>query len=157
LTSRSNSRFDLVNIKADNNIIFGSFLYASNIRTLMFRFNVTSSQFTSNTGVHGTVFYNSGMSIDDVVRDKTMVFKDCDFINNTATNKGGIFFTEDSLDFLYFRNCTFYNNTAPVGKNKFFFFFFFFFVFYKFYTQIIFDKFLSLLCFKYDFILFKLT
>jgi len=130
LTSRSNSRFDLVNIKADNNIIFGSFLYASNIRTLMFRFNVTSSQFTSNTGVHGTVFYNSGMSIDDVVRDKTMVFKDCDFINNTATNKGGIFFTEDSLDFLYFRNCTFYNNTAPVGKNKFFFFFFFFFLFF---------------------------
>ncbi|OUM66787.1 hypothetical protein PIROE2DRAFT_5883, partial [Piromyces sp. E2] len=100
----ANAMYEMKNIIAVNNKVYGSFFHLANYNK--FRFNITNSQFISNNGInhYGTILYNDGYVIDEQLSNKYIMFKNC-VIFRAITNS----------NFIYYINCTFYNNTASTG------------------------------------------
>ena len=76
-------------------------------------FNVTNCQFTNNTAMNGSVMYHDGRDIDDITAVDDLVFTDCLFQNNTATQDIAAVWTSSGN--FTMNNCEFTGNTAPFG------------------------------------------
>ncbi|ORX44651.1 hypothetical protein BCR36DRAFT_124411 [Piromyces finnis] len=111
ISNKPNFIYNMMNMTLENNNINFSAFYFNEYNIM--RFHVTNSQFISNKGLSGTILYNDKSNL---LYLNTLIFENCSFINNTAKDKGGIFYTNSNLNSVSFLNCVFNNNTAAIGS-----------------------------------------
>ncbi|ORX81822.1 hypothetical protein BCR32DRAFT_268045 [Anaeromyces robustus] len=95
----------------ENNIFYNS---AINIITnFNSKFMIENTIFKSNVAKDGTIISNKDVYNNN---NKYSYFKNCTFENNIAKNRGGIIYSIGDSSELIFRNCKFINNSATIGS-----------------------------------------